>query len=981
MPRRARLFLTPLLINLAFAIPLRLLLPVILENSGERYRYYQMSAVFPLPYCPSFHCFRILPPLIASLLPLETTDAFIVVGFIFEVLAGVMLWHLARRIQNSNRIALLTVAWFWATWAPIQSFSDPLLITDPVQAFWSLATLNLLLNFHFAPALLMLIVGAGVKESVLLVPVIYSVYVLLSRTQIRHKLSVLAVLVGIPAIVWLFLRLYLSSRFGYVISEDESYFRSTYFFWLWLPNLGFWPRNALIAALYIFGAFGAAWILAPLGFSRSTREQRALTLATIPCMLFLALYQVPDRGLASFPYAVLIPAAVITAAMPAPLAWMMVMTNAAFTIRMNTAAWWLPPIPVLLSILLLLVTASAYFFWHGRLKMDGADEWSADTPPHDHAASHPGPFSRRRLLAGTAALVVLVGSFLAWRVTVPSRVTRLALPGLPETAIVDDLHGTPGLAISPNGRQVVFVGRATSGGRQQLRLRRIEQDTAEVLGGTMGASAPFWSFDGCCIGFFADGKLKTLELATRAVTTLADAPHPRGGSWGRRDVIVFVPETVGAPSRISARGGVTTAAIGLAELGVEAARWPSFLPDGERFLFVASSPNAEASGLYLGSLETGRATRIMPNVDGAAYVQPGFLFFARGNSLWVEQFDLRRLGLFGLPMLIAPRIATAPDSRRAAFSATSNAVIFAIDPAESAQQRPLSELKWVNRDGRILGTSGLTDSLDGVELSPDEQQALTEHVSMGDAWTWDVSRNRAIPLSASRTAHRGSIWTADGMRTVFAASKTLAGFQQWDMREQSSQSDAESVLLSGMPTAPRPLSWSPDARRLLYQSPGNKSWILWELVRGSQPTLLFPGQSSQAQAQFSPDGKWIAYSSEETGVREIFVQPYPPTGAKWQISTDGGAQPRWRRDGRELLYIVDDRVVMAVAVEADDTFHAGQPDRVLETRMMPARFTQLGFQYAVSADAQRFLINTAAGPEPSAPVVVVMNWRGALSTP
>jgi hypothetical protein len=365
----------PLLVSVTLGLAVKAITPYTIAEGGERYRYVDMSHQFPIVTCPSFHCFRFLPPLLTRLVPLPTIPAFIVTGLVFQMLAGASLWRITERVAGSRRVALLTTMWFWGSWSSIQAVAEPLLITDPVQAFWSLASLELLLSRRFRLALVMLATGAAVKEGVLLIPWIYAAYVYLAREPARPRLIDLAVLIAMPLVCWLAVRGVLTDHYWYAAFEDPAYLRATYFFGLWFPNLAVWPRNILIAGVYIFGAFGLAWLLAAIGFRRSTRAQRALSIAAIIPMVFLALYQVPDRALASFPYAVLPVAAAYTASLPMGLNVLVILANAVFTERVAATASWAPRIPVAVSCLAM---ALAVVLW--RKTMESTSAATMKTP-------------------------------------------------------------------------------------------------------------------------------------------------------------------------------------------------------------------------------------------------------------------------------------------------------------------------------------------------------------------------------------------------------------------------------------------------------------------------------------------------------------------------------------------------------------------------------------------------------------------------
>lgn len=893
--------LTPLLVNVAIGLPLRLAMPYTLADSGERYRYYAMSLFFPIRDCPSFHCFRILPPLLTSLWPFEVVDSFIVTGFAFQVLAAVMLWQIAEHLHQSRRVALYAVAWYWVTWAPIQTFGDPLLITDPVAAFWSLSALYLLLEQHFVLALIALVSGAAVKESILLVPLIYAAYTLLANDPARRRIVWLMVLIAAPIIAWLLLRLTLSNWFGYVVYQDERYVRDTYFFGLWLPNLSTFPRNLLIAALYIFGACGAAWILGPLGLRRANRRQLALTLAALPAMVFLALYQVPDRALASFPYATLVPAALVLSRLPSVLSLALLIANAAFSIRMNTAPPWLPRIPIALALIAAMTIVAVWL--DGRRRTRPSVPVAAGEPPPRPAAAW----------AAAIAIMALVGavSLHAWRTNANHE--TLAWSMASPAVLVDDDGNTPALAVSPDGQWIAFVATSAADGDATRRLwrRQVGSSSATTLAGTDGAGGPFWSPDGRRVGFFSHGTLKTLDLSTGAVTVLADAPMPRGGAWSSRGVIVFAPDVTGALYQIASTGGTPTAATHLDPSHDEAShRWPSFLPDGRRFVFAARSPRREEGSLCIAELGSAALDRIAGENASAVYAGPGFLLLGRDDGLWLQPYDAARLRPFGNRYRLATTAHSA-STGRAAFAAADRLVVFAGPRGKPADVR--SHLQWVDERGRSLGAVSSPDMPVHVELSHDAPAANVDRVA------------------------------ADGIVT----------------------------------------SRSPDGRVALYQKRTRKTsdappgaWNVWiqPLGRGAAAFPLFDDGYNHAQAQFSPDGRWIAYTSDESQVDEVYVQPYPRTGERWQVSIDGGAQPRWRND-HELVYVSDDRFVRTAAIDTRQRFRAGPPRPLFELPLRPVdRDTRL-FEFAVSSDGGRFLVNVADAAPERGVVTMMFGWR------
>lgn len=905
--RRARALAAagPLTANLAAAAILRVLVPMTLVDSGERFRYYTMSSLFPFRDCPSFHCFRVLPPLLAGLVPGNRMDGFILTGVVFQILAGTMLWYIAEQIHGSRRIAALATAWFWVTWGPIQSFNDPLLIADPVQMFWSLSALYLLLSRHYVLALPVLVSGAAVKESVLLVPMIYALYARLSGDDAWRRPIWMAVLIAAPLAAWLLLRMVLSSYYGYVDHEDEAYVRATYFFGVWLPNLGVWPRNLAIASLYMFGACGAAWIVGPLGLPVANHRQRALTAASLAPMAFIALFQVPDRGLATFPYALLIPAACFASRLPMPLAVVLLALNLALGIRMNAAVPWLPRTPL---ILVALLGATAVAVWAGRWRARPAGTFNSQSP-----SANPRTIDWPGWMA-SAVIVVLCVAVVATQVSrvaaaSAAHVTRWAPDSFGAARPIDDDRGIPAVAVSPDGQWVAFVGaRAGDGGASGRAVwrRRVDGTGAEEVGGTIGASAPFWSPDGRAIGLFADGKLKTVEIAGGARRTLADAPFPHGGAWSPRGVIVFAPDALGGLFQVPESGGSVTPATRVDEArGDWWHRWPSFLPDGDRFLFAVKGAARTASGVYLSRLTPGtEAARINGLAVRSVYADDHF-FVSYDGRVDQQSFDGRRQSVFGNRRRMA-RALTDAESGSGAFDVAADTFIAAErsappTPPAAAQSRRLS------RTGRLLAVLGPAADLAGPNVPADVAGRLPPH---------------AVPTS-----------------------------------------------------------WSPDRRVLLFHAPVAPLWDVWAIAAtgGAPPFRVIAADgASHVQAQFSPDGKWIAYVMRLIDDVAVYVEAFPSTGRKWRVSIDGGSQPRWRGDGREIVYVSGDRSFRAVAIDSQPALQVGPPRPLFVAPLRPENPAGFRFEYDMTPGGEAFLVNAADVRQPPASFTVVMNWKASL---
>ncbi len=528
---------------------------------------------------------------------------------------------------------------------------------------------------------------------------------------------------------------------------------------------------------------------------------------------------------------------------------------------------------------------------------------------------------------------------------------------------------------------------ATAEGAPRLWVRALDQVIARVLPGTDGAAYPFWAPDGKAIGFFANGKLKRIDLAGGAPQTLADAPAGRGGTWNREGVIVFVPtNTLTLPTsvlmRVAATGGVPTPVTHLAA-GQSGHRWPEFLPDGRRLLFFVKSDRPDVQGAYLGSLDGAEPTRVLASDTAVVFAPPNLLLWLRQDALVAQHFDPVRGTLSGDPAPVAQPVGVDNSVWRGVFS-VSSAGVLAHRAGSGIQRR---QLQWVNRSGTLLGTVGSSDEnvLSSPDLAPDGRRvAVARNVDGNyDVWLIDVGRGVQSRLTFDAGLDIAPLWSRDGQRVAFLSSRNGV----FDLFEKPSNGvgDEQPLLVSG--EAKAPLSWSPDGRFLLYGNQDPKTGAdLWALPmfgdRKPFPVVQTPFE--EAAGQFSPDGRWVVYQSNASGRMEIDVRPFPGPGGQWQVSTAGGSQPRWRPDGKELFYIAPDARLMAVpiAVGTDgQTLEPGAPVPLFPTRLASgANILSGGFskpQYAVAPDG-RFLLNTAVDEETASPITIVLNWDAGL---
>jgi eukaryotic-like serine/threonine-protein kinase len=484
---------------------------------------------------------------------------------------------------------------------------------------------------------------------------------------------------------------------------------------------------------------------------------------------------------------------------------------------------------------------------------------------------------------------------------------------------------------------------------------------------------PFWSPDSRFLGFFAGGKLRKIEVSGGPPITVCDAPNDRGGTWSRDGVIVFEAAYPAALQKVSASGGVPTAAttLGRGEFGHVR---PFFLPDGRHFLYRVHTNVSEVGGpLYLASLDSAEH-KLLLNVDSSnvLYTQ-GHLLFLRETTLMAQPFDAQRLVLTGEALPIAEQIQTQNSPPSGVFSASGNGVL-----AYQTGTADGSQLVWFDRSGKQIGVLGDSAAYSDLALSPDGKRAsvsIPNQAGKGrDIWLYDVARGLRTRFTFGPADQAGSLWSPDGSRIVFTSNRK----GHFDLYQKaSSGAGAEEVLLEDNLNK-YPLSWSPDGRFILYGSKGgptlNGLLFVLPLFGDRKPLPFLQTQFNETSGQFSPDGRWVAYQSNESDRNEVYVAPFPGPGRKWQISTAGGSAPRWRHDGSEIFYLAPDNKLMAVAVNAQgSSFDVGAVKPVFQTRI-----TGFGYYYQVSADNQHFLINTTSEQAASAPITVVLNWTAGL---
>jgi Tol biopolymer transport system component len=509
-----------------------------------------------------------------------------------------------------------------------------------------------------------------------------------------------------------------------------------------------------------------------------------------------------------------------------------------------------------------------------------------------------------------------------------------------------------GFAVSPDGRRIAFIAHAANG-KDQLWVRSLDTFTAQPLAGTEGASYPFWSPDSRSIGFAADGKLKRIDAAGGPSLTLADAPNFRGGTWSAGGVIVFaLNQTAAGLQRVSASGGAARPATTLdAAKGEVNHRFPSFLPDGRHFVYTASIRSVDQAMVRLGTLDS-TEVKPLPGADSNALFAAGHLLYLKESTLMAQPFDPDRLTTTGEAVPVAEKVAHiyTRSGSFGIFSVSWNGVL-----AYVAGEGGRLGLTWVDRDGKRLSTVGDPGLLNSVHLSPDGKSATVFTMSGNrDIWVFDLARRLPRRFTFDPAQEEEAIWSPDGRTIVFNSNRK----GHYDLYRKNADLTGAEELLYADDMTKIPSSWSPDGRFLLYTANSPKTGLdIWVLPMTSQPGTApkpYPWLQTEfmeANAVFSPDGKWVAYSSNESGDTQVYVAPFPGPGGKRQVSTAGGGYPHWRADGKEIFYNRADNRLMAASVrETGAALEIGEAHTLFS---FPP--TGVGISYDVSADGQRFL--------------------------
>jgi Tol biopolymer transport system component len=521
-----------------------------------------------------------------------------------------------------------------------------------------------------------------------------------------------------------------------------------------------------------------------------------------------------------------------------------------------------------------------------------------------------------------------------------------------------------GPTISPDGRRVAFV--ATQTGKDLLWVRDMNSLIARPLPGTDGAYEPFWSPDSHFLAFFADGKLKKINADGGPALSLSDAAIGRGGSWSQKDIIVFAPNDRSGLFSVPAAGGTATPITELDQASSEAShRLPWFLPDGRHFLYTALS-TPEKTAIYVADLGSKTRRRVLTAFSNAIYAPPGYLLFMRERTLMAQPFDAGKAEMTGEPLPLAAQVDYSRKvSTQGQFSASQNGVL-----AYASNTGGTGQLTWFDRSGKSVGIVGSPGLMERPVISPDGSTVVVDRLDSQtgfyNLWLHDLARGTASRLTFdSQASTLNPVWSPEGDQVAFSSNRD-GGYKLY---RKEIRGAGEEMALDTTGYNKQATDWSRDGRYIIedVNGPvtGGDIWVL-PVFGDHKPFPYVHGW----WGKLSPNGKWLAYTSDETKRFEIYVQAFPQPGRKSQVSVNGGSLPIWGPDGKELFFIGDDQKVMAVNVKDAANFDAGVPKPLFDTRMADAQFD-------VSKDG-RFLIPTEVKQAGTLPITVVVNWVAGL---
>jgi Tol biopolymer transport system component len=529
-------------------------------------------------------------------------------------------------------------------------------------------------------------------------------------------------------------------------------------------------------------------------------------------------------------------------------------------------------------------------------------------------------------------------------------------------------------AVSPDGRSIAF-GAADVSATTTLWIRRLDGLELHQLPGTEGATGPFWSPDSQKIAFFSGNALKVVNITGGPVRTLCNAASARGGAWSRNNTIVFAEGTSGGLKRISADGGSVETVTAL-DSGEMAHRWPLFLPDGRHFIYSAGrfGPGVDMSRntLYVGDSQTATRTPIEQVNSSAAYDARGFLLYVRDSTLMAVPFDAGAGKIGGGAQPIVEGVAKYNTSGRSMFSVSDNGLL-AYHPATATS----TELRWTDATGTPGALVDTLHSFVTYRISPDGKRiavALPDaRRGENDIWIYEAGARRKLTFDINPST---PLWSRDGSRVLFVVQRGDTA----TLYEKPADGSTPQREIGKIRAAVTLEDLSPDGRSLAFATFDLKTqYDLWTAALDAldQPRAIGTSANfTERQGRFSPDGRWLAYHSNETGRYEVYVQPLPPTGARWQVTTSGGAGPQWTADGKRLFFQTPDLFVTAVDVRAGAAFETGPPRKMFKLSEIPyPREGGAGFFEVGPGGSILWQSPITSG---AAPLVILTDWMAAM---
>ena len=617
-----------------------------------------------------------------------------------------------------------------------------------------------------------------------------------------------------------------------------------------------------------------------------------------------------------------------------------------------------------------------------RFAIDHARAWSrAPVSPIPPSARTVRFGTWKAALAGATILAVgVAGGLLLERPfgAVPRQgvVQFEVLPPPGVTLSPSPVASTAQLALSQDGTRLAFVAAARRS-PPVIWLRPLDSAGSTPLPGTEGAAFPFWAPDGRSLAFFAGGRLKKIDIAGGTPLVLADAVG-RGGTWTADDIIVFAPQPNSAMFRVAASGGSVEPVL---SLGAEhiGQNWPVVLPDQRHLLFYQRSRKVELQGVSVVALDSPASVQVIRS-DGMPIYGSGYLGTVRDGTLFVQAFDEQSLRTTGPPLRVADNVGYFSGSFGFAAAAMSSAGVLAYGPSV----RLTTSLRWLDRTGTVIRVLGEPDAYSAVRLSPDQSTVASAvagaTMAERDIWLIDAARGTPSRGTFDPAADWFPAWSADGSRIFFGTTRegTTSIWQKVGAGSDEPTLDAARAGVASYPS-----DVSSDGLALAFVQSTSKGYdvAVLSLSGEGRVTPFLSSPFNEVQARFSPNMRWTAYSSDESGRFEVYVRPFPKGPAQFRISTAGGMQPEWRRDGKELFYVSPEGRMMSVPVVTDGAvFEHGAQTALFEVEM-PQPNPPYANDYAVSADGQRFLVNTVIDQPRRQALTVILNWTEMLRQP